>query len=127
MKKIAGISLLVLGAIILLAHPVKLIFLLLIGMLLVVGVKKLKHKNTKSKKILGYTLLGSAVLLLLCQLPFLIRFLIGGAFLYLGWKIFDQHKHKPGFGSSGSSTNPSVYNYFDEEWQAFRSKHKSDI
>jgi hypothetical protein len=124
MKKIAGISLLVVGAIILLAHPVKLIFLLLTGMLLVVGVKKLKHKNTKSNIILAYTLLGSAVLLLLCQLPFLIRFLFGGAILYLGWRFLDQHKNKPAFGST---TNSSIYNYFDEEWQAFRSKHKSDI
>lgn len=124
LKKLAGISLLVLGSIILLVKFGHFLFFLLAGVLAFFGVKKLKQANSKEQKYTAYVLLSLAGLLFLFYLPAILIVIISGALLYCGWKFLNRETEIV-FPNSKPS-KPSFGNSFDSEWQTFVDKHSKN-
>jgi predicted membrane protein len=123
MKKFAGIILLIIGSIVLLAHFGRMFLLVLIAGLVFVGAKKLKHAYTKQDKNAAYLLLGLAVICCLLIIPLLFTLLISGALMYLGWNLFKQPLRTSFSGST--VTTHSFDNSFDADWKAFVEKNKN--
>jgi predicted membrane protein len=122
LKKFAGAILLAIGTMILLFHLGHILFLLLIGTLVYLGVKKLTHADSKKQKRAAYILLGIAILLCLCNSPFLIGLLIGGGLLYLGWKMINQNQ----VAYRSNQEEKPFDNSFDAEWKQFVKNHNKD-
>ncbi|WP_028776191.1 hypothetical protein [Shimazuella kribbensis] len=124
MKKFAGISLLIIGAIVLLCQFGHLFLLVLMAGLAFIGARKLKHARTKQERNIAYLFFGIAALCGLFNIPFLLTLLISGAFLYVGWKLIDQPTSEV-FATS-TATKPSFDKSFDADWQAFVNKNKNN-
>jgi hypothetical protein len=123
LRKFAGISLLVIGAIVLLGHFGPIFLLALLGGLAFVGAKKLKHATTKKEKNIAYLYLGLAAVVCLFNVPFLFAILVGGALIYFGYQILQPQSTR--FAGT-SEPRRTFENSFDADWQAFVDKKKNN-